>query len=1043
MDQTASYNGGRYGGVLRAPMKYVGAKTFNTTGQDNTPAGGNPNAEWNANTGVFVANPDSDTSQTPGISGVINYLNKFGRTGPTPGVYKIYDPVGELHYETLRYLQGLQPSADAVSGLTPAMQDGYPLFTTWNDPYGNGRSNTANYSCLKSNIVVVGDINTHDGNRLPTANAANNIPDIAYWRGVATNFESNTAVAYLDGQGVSRTTGNPNTANYSSPTSPQTSQIIGSAYWGHTHDIRGSDWSDASKRRPGLRVKTFLFDVNEYGAQNTAATRQNQNQFFMAAKYGGFESDSSNPGAKPFNTFGNPFKQQDSTNNNNVWQKSADPGEASTYYVYRSDRVSPAREVLSAFDDIFSRASTAARNISGGAAASTNVATTGTALYSAKFDTSSWSGDVIAEPVTFNAAHAVQIGAPSWSASDRLTTMTSPAVNRKIFLGVPGGSSNPAATAFTWATIGATAQGYLNKADPLAAADSLGEKRLNFLRGDRSKEGSPFRVRSSLLGDIVNSNVSFSGAPSRAYTGTGYAAFRADNDARTKAVFAGANDGMLHAFSAANGDELFAYIPSWMAPRLSAIAETSFTNNHQLYVDAPSVVGEAQVAATDAASDWKTVLVSGTGGGGPGVFALDVSNPAAFDASKVMWEFTRADDEDMGQVIGSPKILKFKTGTNTYRWFAVVASGVNNYVADAAGLFSSTGRPALFLLALDKPAGSSWALGTNYYKMSFPIDTTLNASVASGIVGFTPLYGSQGEVTEIFTGDLRGNLWKLKFTGVATTDWDLDHLSFFNKGTAGSPVPYPMYIAMNGTDRQPITAAPTLFQGPIVQGIETFYVVIGTGKYLEIGDNTSTATNSVYALYDNGSSVADASPAGEAAISGKGRLKAGSVNTTTKAISVPAFAWGRAASDTDATKRSGWYFDMPVTGEKLVSAILDLGDFKGALNTLIPGSVGSAGSCGNNPGTGNQYVISVNKGTGAFTPSTVGLLGPALFLTDETETTVSASDSTGRRVRTFTKRGVTIGQQGVSAGTSATVSESLGRLSWRQINNYQDIKNAP
>ena len=110
MDENPGNGWVRYGGVLRAPMKYVGAKTFDINGNDNTPSGGNPAAEWNATTGVFNPNPDGDTSQTPAISGVINYLNKFGRTGPVPGRYKYYDPIGELHYETLRYLQGLPPS---------------------------------------------------------------------------------------------------------------------------------------------------------------------------------------------------------------------------------------------------------------------------------------------------------------------------------------------------------------------------------------------------------------------------------------------------------------------------------------------------------------------------------------------------------------------------------------------------------------------------------------------------------------------------------------------------------------------------------------------------------------------------------------------------------------------------------------------------------------------------------------------------------------------------------------------------------------------
>ncbi len=147
MDQTVPASGGRYGGVLRAPMKYVGGKTFNTAGVDNTPSGGNPNKEWNETTGIFVVNPDGDA--TYGKSGVTTYLNQFGRTGSTPGLYKKYDPVGELHYEALRYLQGLQPTPGAVSSITAAMYDGFPANTSWTDPYA-GRSNTDSYNSCKA-----------------------------------------------------------------------------------------------------------------------------------------------------------------------------------------------------------------------------------------------------------------------------------------------------------------------------------------------------------------------------------------------------------------------------------------------------------------------------------------------------------------------------------------------------------------------------------------------------------------------------------------------------------------------------------------------------------------------------------------------------------------------------------------------------------------------------------------------------------------------------------------------------------------------------
>lgn len=1055
LDQSASYDtNGRYGGVLRAPMKYVGQKTFDINGQDNTPAGGNSKAEWNANTGVFILNPDGDTTQTQNISGVINYLNKFGRTG-TQGIYKKYDPVGELHYETLRYLQGMPPSPDAIKETTSQMQDGFPFFKTWDDPYGGGRSNTANYSCLKSNIVVIGDTNTHDGNRLPAASDSGNIPDINLWRNIAQKFEANSGGNYTDGQGESRNISNPNPPNGSSPTAPKTSQIIGSSYWAHVNDIRGKKWSEKEKQRPGLRVKTFIFDVDENGAWFKNPTgRRTANQFSIAAKYGGFETDPSNTGSKPYNTYGNPFKNQSGENDNNVWQKSADPGEAATYYLQSS-----ARGVLNAFDDIFSRASTAARSIAGGSSSSQAISTTaGAVIYTAKFDTSNWSGDVVAEPVSISNSNELSLGAAQWSAAERLTTRASPAVNRNIVIGSGSATANPAAKDFTWGTISTTLQADLNKAPPSATADSLGKERLNYLRGDRTKEGNPFRVRTSLLGDIVNSGVVYSGAPSKEYTGTGYAAFRKAYDGRKPAVFVGANDGMLHAFDASNGDELFGYIPSWMGHKLSALSSVSFITEHQNYVDATPVISEAQVAFAGTAADWKTVLVSGTGGGGSGVFALDVSNPATFSASNAMWEFTRADDADMGQVIGQPQILKFKTSgdsaTASYRWFAVVGSGVNNYVPDHTGLFSTTGNPALFLLALDKAAGQSWALGTNYFKISLPVDTTLSPNHPTGLANFTPIYGSSGEVTNIYMGDFHGKMWKLKFyedstniKSIATDKWNSGNLSFYNKGTSDSPDIFPMYIAQDKDGNiQPITAAPTIFTGPVVKGTDSFYVVFGTGKYLESPDNLNTTKNTVYAIYDNNDFKADKTSGAKAAISGRKRLKSGEVNTTSKIISVENFIWGRATKDNDTSQLSGWYFDLPSTGERLVSKISDLGALTATLNTIIPGSNSNTlGSCSNAPGSSNQYVVNISSGSGKYTESTVGVTGPPIHLIVNPapeNPEISPSDSTGRRIRKKLVKNLSPGQTGISKNSpEITIDEILGRLSWRQINNYQDIKN--
>jgi type IV pilus assembly protein PilY1 len=1056
MDQTTS----RVGGVLRAPIKYVGPNTFDINGQNAT---ANTKMEWNLTTGVFIANPEGNStiaSTSPSgsyLSGVINYINQFGRTGSIPGRYKIYDPLSELHYEALRYLQGLQPSSTAISGLpgTTDLYDGFPAYTTWSDPYGDGRSSTGDYSCLKSNIVMIGDKNTQEqsgsgtgSTRLPSANVANNYPNFDTWRTVVQNFEKNvTTATYTDGAGTSRRVANPNGANSAVPTGV-TSMVMGTAYWAHTHDIRSTSWTNASTsysagtalQRPGLRVKTYMFDVNEGGGSTSLATRSTSNQLFMAAKYGGFEADPSNTAKNPYNTYGNPFiNEQDGTNNNKVWldtgTRVSRAGDAGTYFLQ-----SDARGVLSAFDDIFSRASTAARSIAGGAIQSKNLTQAGDTIYQGTFEVSDWSGDLLAIPVSVSSSNVVTVSnSTTWSAASLLKSRAPSTRNIVVGNAWAPASPNPVASNFTWSTItGTSLATSLNKASASATEDGLGEARLNYLRGDQTNQGTLFRARTELMGDVINSGVVYSGAPTTTISDSGYSSFYSTNKNRTPAIFVGANDGMLHAFNANTGSELFAYIPSWLGPKLSALTNTTYNNSHQSYLDGTPAVAEALVG-----SDWKTVLISGTGGGGKGVFALDVTNPTALTASKVLWEFTSQDDPDLGYVTGRPQILKIRTDSSNYKWFAVFGSGVNNYVADSYGVASSTGQPALFLLDLSKPAGTSWIKGTNYYKISLPVNST---TLAAGLLNFRAALGTAKEVTYIFMGDLQGNFWKLDFsTAASTADWDLGHLSYFNQGSTSSPIP--MFIAKDTSGNvQPISAAPSIVFGP-VSG--SFYALFGTGKYLEGGDKSSTANQSEYMLYDNGTSSVDSSPKSTAtsAISSRLRLKLGTSNASTGVITVPAFTLGRATSDLDTSNpRSGWVFDLPNPGERQISNGTISGS-KIIFGTLIPGS-SSAASCSAAGGGGNQYTIEIQTGSGTSIGSSVGILGEPMVAEISSATTYTTSDSTGRRIKTITSQIFQQGSNGITAGGSGSSSNTItkqittGRITWRQINSYQDLKNA-
>ena len=172
-----------------------------------------------------------------------------------------------------------------------------------------------------------------------------------------------------------------------------------------------------------------------------------------------------------------------------------------------------------------------------------------------------------------------------------------------------------------------------------------------FLRGQYGLEDEPtnttrlFRNRETLdlqqapLGDIVNTQPVYVRKPPFKYTDAGYAAFVAANANRKAVVYAGANDGMLHAFDATSdsaavdpGAELWAYVPSFVVRDMYKLADATYETNHRFFVDGPITVGDAYNGTA-----WKTILVGGLGRGGRGFYALDVTDPAGPEGTLGVW----------------------------------------------------------------------------------------------------------------------------------------------------------------------------------------------------------------------------------------------------------------------------------------------------------------------------------------------------------------------------------------------------------------------
>ena len=1056
---------GRYGGVLRAPMTYVGPTAYDENGT--LISGGNSYAEWNKNSGIFLPNPRNATDVSN--SGVINYLNKFGRSGN----YKSNDPVGELYYESLRYLQGLQPTTQAVSSITLAHKDGFPAYTEWTDPFKEG-SSEKNYSCLRNSILLIGDVNTHadkslpgnsrtgfdDFNRTADVNLTKNIPNFVEWTNVIAGFEANKSVGYIDGDNANRTTGNNpkadsslgNLASVGTGSGGSSAYYIaGAAYWAHTHDIRGKQWSETTKQRPGMRITTYVIDVNENQAQSKFPVDRRRSQFFLTAKYGGFYDVDGD---------GNPFTpvNDDNKYDSRHWAKTNDPEEAKNYFL-----ASDAKAVLTAIDEIFFAASQASNAITPAAVSSSTLSTDDGYFYLPSFDAEFWSGDLKRNTIKLNnlGEFIQEDPAKALSAAKKLDSLTDTGTSsRKIFVGKTSSVATGYATEFTWSNIQSELKGNLNKGSPTAEPDGSGENRLKFLRGYQDLGGTNFRIRASRMGDVINSGVAYSAAPTTRYTTKEYQDFYKNNKNRTKAVFVGANDGMLHAFNAITMEELFAYIPSWLGPKLSVLTAADYASSrHTSYVDATPVVAEAQLG-----SDWKTILVSGTGAGGQGVFALDITNPADFKASNVLWEFTDADDPSLGNVVGSPKIVKIRTSApdtkiKTYKWFAVVPSGVNNYVNDGVGRFSATGQPAIFLLDLSKPSSENWSKGTNYFKIEFPVSNDLSlgtqsvdatgkgtgTSIATGIINFEATSNSDNSVQYFYVGDLHGQLWKLNMdksdlSSSAESSWNLDKVSYFNKNNNARP----LFIAKDSKGKvQPISMTPSIAYGP--NG--TYIVAFGTGKYLEASDNAisiATQKQSFYALYDRNGEDTESTKLesnGTARFSGRDQLQQG-VFSSTGELSVSPFYWTHTEKINSklTNKKAGWVVDFKysgvIGGEKQVTNAVLFGN-RIFFNSILPPTA-STDACGG--GISYPYTVNLATGNGSVSAATNGAVGsPLIFITNKKE---SISNSTGGRTTTVTaKIGSPSSNESQLKSTTITATMPTGRLSWRKINNYQDLKN--
>ncbi|MDB5939373.1 MAG: Neisseria PilC domain protein [Polaromonas sp.] len=523
-----------------------------------------------------------------------------------------------------------------------------------------------------------------------------------------------------------------------------------------------------------------------------------------------------------------------------------------------------------------------------------------------------WKGFVSADTVRKDGTTVPNTGWAGKNTADKLDALDATGLSNRLVLSWSdkwASTGDKGGVPFKWASDEAnlsTAQKALlglNPGDPGVTVATNGQNRLNFIRGDRSLEGSdtsgytiakPFRERKSRQGDIINSVVWYTGVPSASYALNGYAAFLRCTKARQPMIYVGGNDGMLHGFLAADGTEKIAYVPKGMVPSLPLLSNPVYNNQHRSFVDGSPMTGDVDtgtgvVNPNDPCNTngWRTMLVGTLGAGGKGYFVLDVTNPAATvgsapaflesnapqlvkldrtrsiesgtapncaltgmgNAEKAACATAETEDRDIGHITARP--VQADTDPmrstqiarmNNNRWAVVLGNGYN----------SANQRPVLLVQYLD---GAKELL-----RIATTTDTPGTGKAADNGLSAPRLVDINGDGTPdvAYAGDNLGNMWKFDLTNMDATQWGVafgGNPLFTAKGPASLG-------NASRTKVQPITVAPMVRANDRNMAVGTgasattvavggMMVAFGTGRNVGKDDASSIDVQTLYSVLDN------------------------------------------------------------------------------------------------------------------------------------------------------------------------------------------------
>jgi len=221
-------------------------------------------------------------------------------------------------------------------------------------------------------------------------------------------------------------------------------------------------------------------------------------------------------------------------------------------------------------------------------------------------------------------------------------------------------------------------------------------------------------------------------------------------------IYAGANDGMLHAFDDASGEELWAFIPPSLLSRLK-----NLSGEASGYVVGDSAALEFFVDGSPKAllgTDQK-IMIFGLRRGGNRYYALDITDPLV---PKLLWEISPSTSGfgELGQTWSTPQIRKIQYGASE-KWGAIVGGGYDSNQDNLPVTTSDTRGRAVYIFDILN--------GSLLWSYSNAKDSNMKYSIPSDVSCVDT--DGNGKIDRLYVGDIGGRVWRFDIGAQDTAGW--------------------------------------------------------------------------------------------------------------------------------------------------------------------------------------------------------------------------------------------------------------------------------